>query len=565
METSNRSFITAICIALAVCLSALTATTASAAEGVEAQRVGADPRSESRTSLSSPIQGVNQGIPVETNPAVGPRRDDPGDVVAEYELPEDYTEQQGIAWDPENGWIWGANYREPCSLYAIDPDDGEMVVNIDIGQGLQGIFYLEGVLFGGGSTPNPWIIYRFDTEGNALENWNSPINLTGSNIATDGVHLFTCDYRTTTVNVFNLDDMEEVASMNFNEVVEGGRIRTIEWVTAHPDGQLWLSGNNGHMYELFVDEDWNFELVQDFEAIGQTHSGIGHDGENLWIGVWGNNILYVVDDGVAEANWLAYDPAEGEIEADGQQEVTVTIDCHGLIDGDYEADLTFTTNDPDDEEVVVAVVVHVEGAPDITVTWPEEYGYNPDNPEESLVDWNLAFDDVFVGVPYDVTVTVVNTGSADLEVNDIFCENNRFTADPVELVLAHDESADVTLTFQTDADDPGDFVAALVFATNDPDAEEYEVALHAEAMNPPEVRVEPGLIEDDLFVGAVEEYTITVFNDGEAPLRFTVTHEIINEPERDADNRYRGARRLRRASIQPTEVGPPVRSRSLFR
>ena len=88
----------------------------------------------------------------------------------------------------------------------------------------------------------------------------------------------------------------------------------------------------------------------------------------------------------------------------------------------------------------------------------------------------------------------------------------------------------------------------MVFETNDPDNEEYEITLHAEALRPPEVRIEPGGIEDDLFVGAVEEYPITVFNDGEAPLRVMITHQIVREPERDVNNRYRGARNLRRAN-----------------
>ena len=360
---------------------------------------------------------------------------------------------------------------------------------------------------------------------------------------------------------------EQVAIIEYAEAIDNAPILSLEWVSSHPRGQMWLHGRSGHLYEFFVDREWNCELVQDFEGQGEQGRGIAHDDENMWIARFNaqDPTFYVIDDGVQEVTWLSYDPSEFEVEGEGQQEVTVTVDCHGLFEGDYEADMTFTTNDPDDEAVVVSVAIFVEGAPDISVTWSAALGYNADNPDESLVDWNLAFQDLFTGVSYDVTVMVTNTGSAPLEVVDIYCDNNRFTADPVELVLEHDESADIILTFQTDADDPGEFTEMMIFESNDPDNAECEVALHAMAMRPPEVRIEPVAIEDELFVGAVEEYLITVFNDGESPLRVTVTHEIVGEPERDADNRYRGARQLRRALIQPTEVGSPTRNQSLFR
>lgn len=53
--------------------------------------------------------------------------------------------------------------------------------------------------------------------------------------------------------------------------------------------------------------------------------------------------------------------------------------------------------------------------PEIEVTWSEEIGW-PD-----VIDWNLAYEDLFTGRPYPIPVTVRNIGDADLVVEDHCC------------------------------------------------------------------------------------------------------------------------------------------------
>jgi len=553
METSNKLFSLAICIALAVCFSALMATNASADDGVEAQ--GQSFSAEKSAIVTDP------GSSVESDPAAGPRRDEPGDVLRTYELP--YNRILGLAWDDDHGWMWGYNNSDPPCLYVVDPENGNVVADFRVRNELSTLLYLNGILYIGGNT-NLRTIYRYDTEGNELEPWVTDVDIGRIfGVATDGELIFTNIRDESRIHVFDQQG-NEIAAIEYGEVVGDARIFNIEWVAAHPDGQLWLYAAGGHMYQCFINDDWNCELEQDFETIVQVNNcAIAHDGENLWLGPHrSGELMYVIDDGteeVAVADWLSYDPDEGEVEAEGQAEVTVTINCEGLVQGLYEADMTFASNDPDDEGIVVSIGIDVVGAPNIEVTWLDEYGY-PD-----VVDWNAAFDDVFTGTPYEIRVEVTNTGTADLDVDEIFCENEYFTADPVDMILEHDQSAEVTFTFATPEGEPGNFEAVMVFASNDPDNRELEVALHAEALLPPEIRVEPNAIEDELFTGAVEEYEIIVFNDGEAPLRFTVTHEIVGEPERDAVNRYRGRRGVR--SVRRTTGGDarPTGNSSLFR
>lgn len=284
---------------------------------------------------------------------IGPRRDDAGDILAEYEAPASTI---GLAWDPDHRWMWGYDHNNG-RLYALNPEDGEIVANFGVARQRGGLFYLNDVLHIGGHWGDPQNILRYDTDGNQLEALHVP-PANPLCITTDGEFLFILSLVADAehIHVYNLDDMEEMATIAYREVVEETPV-AIEWVTVHPDGQLWLSGEDGRFYQCFVDDDWNCELVQDFETVGDGFCGLAHDGDNLWRGLNNNNIWYVIDDGVV--SWLSYDPAEGEVEPDDQMVVTVILDATDAENGDYEAEIHFLSNDPENQDIVVSVFMHV--------------------------------------------------------------------------------------------------------------------------------------------------------------------------------------------------------------
>ena len=285
-----------------------------------------------------------------------PRRDDPGDILREYEVPYDRT--FGLAWDEGHNWIWGIN-PGPTRLFAIDPVNGEVTAEINVGRVMAGMFCLDGVIYIGGWRNNPNSIYRYDTDGNELEALESPVDLSDVYIASDGVFLFTNHVGDGVIHVFSLDNLEEVATIDYGAAIDNAQIWAIEWVSVHPQGQLWLCGQD-HIYQCRVDRNWNVETVQDFETVAGSHCGIAHDGDNLWRGVdGGESRWYVIDDGVEECSWLKYTPVVGITEGNGQSEVTVTIDARGALLGDYGADLTFNTNDPENPDVEVSVRMQV--------------------------------------------------------------------------------------------------------------------------------------------------------------------------------------------------------------
>ena len=83
-------------------------------------------------------------------------------------------------------------------------------------------------------------------------------------------------------------------------------IGNFTWVPEHPDGQLWLNFNMGEGYgvaQFFIEEDWtcNGDPVQTFPwQADDWMVGVAHDGENLWHGMYNDDVWMFYDDGIFE-------------------------------------------------------------------------------------------------------------------------------------------------------------------------------------------------------------------------------------------------------------------------
>ncbi|MCF7811731.1 T9SS type A sorting domain-containing protein [bacterium] len=298
-------------------------------------------------------------------------------------------------------------------------------------------------------------------------------------------------------------------------------------------------------------------------------AGINYgDGDHGWyLGGRQNGAAIGFGSNHSWSTWIAAEPTEGQVEPDDQGETVVTINCEGLFGGTYEANITFTTNDPESETVVIPVTINVTGAPDIFIEWEEAYGYNEDNPDESVVDWNRRYEDLFSGGPYTMVIEVCNVGTEPLEIEDIYMDGDDqsyFSVEVEDMGVAVDEVVELPITFDADAEDPGEYTATLVFVSDDPDEDVYNVYLHAEAELPPVFRYtinneETDVINSDLVTGETDDQTIEVYNDGDALLRWWLEHEITHEPgddERDANIRsLRGANGAGAPRRDPGEPG----------
>lgn len=481
--------------------------------------------------ISEPEQDQNTRTARRLNgdETVGPRRDDLGDIIAEFNVGgRGWT---GLAWDGE--FMWGISDRG--NMVAFDPEAEEIVEEVNLNEEYFGMTF-DGEFFWVGTSGGDDMrarILRIDRNGDV----NRTIEAQGMivfGITFDGENLwyYGHDFERIVFRQISLNG-EQLREVECRGIIEGRTI-SITWVPEHEDGNLWaIDWEMATIYQLDISED-EPEIVQEAQINRSEQYGLEHDGENMWYST--DNTWHVIDDGVAELSWLSCEPEAGELDPDAEMDVTVIIDAAGLLDGDYEADIHFLSNDPENPDATVRLNMHITGAPVIEVTWDEEAGY-PD-----LIDWNRAYLDLFTGEAYPVPVTIKNIGTADLEVDDILCDEEVFNSEFNEFILGPDE--EIVVNFILETAENGVYESEMVIVWNSPAEDDYIVPLAAQTTGPPVIIVDPGEIESNLRAGDTENHAINISNRGEAVLRFTVDCEIIHEPERDENVRL--ARQLGR-------------------
>ena len=332
------------------------------------------------------------------------------------------------------------------------------------------------------------------------------------------------------------DNVNEIGVIDWRQgALSGQGSRSIEWVDKHPDGQLWIN-TSGHIWQLLVNtEDWEvFEIAQDFDFDngGDQWCGIGHDGYNLWLGARTRADYAIVDDNITELYWLMLEPREGEVPSgnNNSMDLTLTLNASGLIEGRYEADIHFLSNDPFNQVVDVGVILDVVPAPDIEVSW----GF-ADEGEPDLVDWNRYHAEIFSDIEYRVPVSVRNIGGATLDISEITSDVGEFSADPNQLSLNQDEEVEIEFVFFDQQ--AGEFNGVMSFLSNDPDESEFTLRLHILTTPPPQIELDTYEILTELEIGDEENYLVNIANTGLVELRWWSSIEVLNEPDRDRFDR----------------------------
>ena len=444
----------------------------------------------------------------------------------------------GISWDWDHDWMWLSSY-DGNKIAAVDPSwDYEVQVEWNTARPMDNA-YFEGILY-----QIPWSNNRIDlwnTNGELIRSHDLPWRPTA--IAADYANrvLLVVNEADWSLRVFSIDDnLREIAIIrNMRQFTADAAFRSMDFINNHyfdpgrnQEGNIWLNTLR-RLWLLSIDtENWQVEEV--VMSVGRFGShdwdGVGHDGNNLWLGSRSFTEYRIWGDGVPDHNWLNYSPLSGEILPDRQTEILMMFNATDLVEGEYEADLIFSSNDPENPEFLVPVVLSVEGEACVGVKWRDEYGY----PE--IMDWNLAFDVINLNETYEIQIKVVNTGWGILAVNGIFFDNDHFTADPTDIVLAPRSEIDVIIRFDSPGA-PAEINAAMTVVSDDPDNEEIEVVFHAEMQESPSAFIEPGEILSDIYTDDVSDYTLTLLNLGEGMLEWEVFKDVPFDRRRDAARR----------------------------
>jgi hypothetical protein len=486
------------------------------------------------------------------------RRDDRGQLVDGKVLNvlPGANSYKSLAYDTDNDYMLVSDYSNG-NIRLYDVATGDLLQTVGGVGNCMDIDWNEGVYFvpGYGSTTVNRFVLDGDGELTSIGSFQGPGACYG--IATDWENrwlFYENGSNNYNIYVYELTDNNTLGDLigqisDYRNRQGGSTSYNLEWVPGHRDiGQLWIHYTTT-CYQHRIDEDeWTTLAPLDGYGSFQVQStyyyeGMSHDGHDLWVTGYGYAQAKAYDDGITEVYWLGLSPEEGIVEPDDMGVLTVVLDGRG-ISGDFYGEVWITSNDrAESGSVTVPVTVSITPVPDLVVDW--EF-FDKDDPDRPITWSDYYGGDVFVGGDYEVVVTLVNEGTADLTVTGMNSDEEGdalFTSDfgDNDVVLEPDESIDVSIWFRpTDNGEYGgeENPINMQFFSDDPLEETKEVAVHATAFYPPIISIDTDEIADELYTGDVVDYDVTVSNDGDAELHWWIEAEIIEEAGgRDADVR----------------------------
>ena len=451
----------------------------------------------------------------EENNRGGPRRDDLGDVIHEFNIEGFDVNQQkvGVEWDSDNHWMWIANNANSI-VVAIDPaDDYNIARTIDVATPfnvtcLYGQLYIiNGDMSG---------LFHYTTDGENLGNID--VNFTVSAITSSeelGL-LFIQNDNGRVIHVFNIDDEgvpdEELGIIDgLIDLCDGNQTyRSSCWVDLHTNGQLWLSNNGnedtgGHLYQILIDtEEWEpVEVVQDCQwwdgaAQNRQRFGIGHDGTNIWTTSYSLAPVRIVDDGIREFHLLEFDPGEGAIPQGESVAIETQIVSTGMEAGVYNMLVEIQLSEAGDER---------------------------DDLEQSLIQISAL---VTVDDPtFAISGAVIEDADDDpIEGAAVSPERyfiTRFSDEEGNYVLTDLPAGDYTVTFNAT-----DFLPAIEEVTIEDGDVELNVALLFAEFVPDRESIDCSL-EPDMS----QDFDLVASNPGNGTLTYSVERRLIGDAEAD--------------------------------
>jgi hypothetical protein len=160
-------------------------------------------------------------------------------------------------------------------------------------------------------------------------------------------------------------------------------------------------------------------------------------------------------------DWLTADPTGGAVPPSGSQEVEVCVDATGLVPGAYACDLVIDSNDPDEPQVVVPVMLTVKGDPDIEI-----------DPESFVFTLELGGSDCD-------TLFISNVGGGDLDWS-IADTCDWLTSAPTSGIVPPDSTVAVEVCVDATGLPPAVYQCELTITSNDPDEPQVIVPVDME-------------------------------------------------------------------------------------
>ncbi len=264
-------------------------------------------------------------------------------------------------------------------------------------------------------------------------------------------------------------DVDQLEIARFPDSIEPGQQALISFNTFNPElghyeGTVTIFSNDPDHPQLEIPA--TFDVIRSYRIFSfpSTFELTMYSGEIVRFSLVLNDNVEEQIGYISEVNYefVGIMPPEGVV----GDSITITIDANDLDGGVYEIELVFHADRQDVLSGVFIIVLFIEEASDIDITWPDSAGY------PNLIDLNFPQGDERTIFP----LRFLNVGSLDLEVDRISFENHLFSVNLGNFVLGVDEDRQVELRFWTDL--PGVFEDTMTVMSNDPDEWELKIPVY---------------------------------------------------------------------------------------
>lgn len=262
--------------------------------------------------------------------------------------------------------------------------------------------------------------------------------------------------------------------------------------------------NGTNFYAYAIDEnEWSVTSIPLFAI---------HDGGMAYVGRPGVSGVYFVQGengtgfGMFESSlsWISTSISSGSVAAGEDEVIDVVLDAEGLLGGSYNATLRIESDDPFTPEIDVPVSLTVTGAANI---------------EASHIA--IEFPAVPVASTLDTVLVITNTGTDNLVVSVAESDASAFTINATSFTLEPQSEKQIVVRFKPEV--VGAIAGSLTFHTNDPNAEEFVIALSGAGVLPSSINLAPGSYSLSLQTAESVVEALTIGNDGGSPLTYQLS------------------------------------------
>lgn len=289
-----------------------------------------------------------------TKDTIGTTENSGGEILGEYQnFPGAVS---GMVW--VDSLIYLVDMQEH-SLYAYDTATQDISATFGIHNNPYGIVY-DGELLWIGGKDGEIVAYTLDgqTEGSVVT-----LQFTGFvSLAWNGSNFLVNFILENDPVIFEIDKDGSILTRFYAEI-ENNYIWQAVWVPEHNSGHLWTTNNSGTIMQLDLAGD-SAVIVKELEAPEPVSYAITHDGYDLFFGKIGG-VLYRLEDGIAEVNWLKPSPTASVIPGSSDNPVSLHFDTERLEGNQHNANIKISSNDIMNPEWTIPVTLEITAGIDL--------------------------------------------------------------------------------------------------------------------------------------------------------------------------------------------------------